>query len=811
MLRITEAVQLTDTGRQREANEDSLFLGPPLFAVADGMGGAQAGEVASHLAVEAFSAADPDSAPPEELLRTTIEAANRSIYELAQGDSSRSGMGTTLTAALLRGEEISFGHVGDSRAYVFRDGQLKQITNDHSLVEELRRQGRLSREQAADHPQRSVITRALGPEPDVEVDTMTFRGRDGDVYDLAGVFDLIPRSRIADLRPREDGALDIVLGCDCHGTAFATGSGAIAIDIADGPPSGASPFEAPDQAAVPQAEPAPSGTTEAVPDTVTEQQASLVPLPSTAIPQDPHLPVYWNGPVPPPLVEPSVEEQTATAPADSLAEAAAESATPDRIPEMRDDLLEQLSRAASQGLITLDPAPTRPAPQSPAHEAPQAPEMADPVPLPEADRAPLHIETSVDRDSGFTAPAHPLTADGGQCPADEIFDVATWAGEEPPAIQIAALRQGIVGEFDRPDPERVIALAQLYVNLGFGAEASATLDSFGIENETAAWLHSLARIVEQPGNAPPSLRGYAGCVGPVALWALLEDGGGLASSQIDIPSVLGSFSSLPLHLRVHLGPALLERLTSIGEVEAARTARAAILRAGLVETPDLGLAEARIALAEGDDGEGTRQLEALAAGNGPAATEALMQAIRLHLDKGGAVPPELTATTGALAKEFAHDPLGPRLAVLEILGLASTGDFTTAFDEEAYWRNRLSDAQAREVLLGLFAALVGNGDDWTFFAQYFRDRDRLEAAGPDILLRLDLAERELNEIKVIEEFLPRQLADEEVEKAVVAAIAETEASSIRDMGKVMGILKAQYTGQMDFGAVGPMVKDRLGG
>ncbi|MCB0867030.1 MAG: Stp1/IreP family PP2C-type Ser/Thr phosphatase, partial [Solirubrobacterales bacterium] len=182
MLRITEAVQLTDTGRQREANEDSLFLGPPLFAVADGMGGAQAGEVASHLAVEAFSAADPDSAPPEELLRTTIEAANRSIYELAQGDSSRSGMGTTLTAALLRGEEISFGHVGDSRAYVFRDGQLKQITNDHSLVEELRRQGRLSREQAADHPQRSVITRALGPEPDVEVDTMTFRGRDGDVF-----------------------------------------------------------------------------------------------------------------------------------------------------------------------------------------------------------------------------------------------------------------------------------------------------------------------------------------------------------------------------------------------------------------------------------------------------------------------------------------------------------------------------------------------------------------------------------------------------------------------------------------------------
>ena len=185
MLRIAEAVELTDTGRQREANEDSYFVRAPLFAVADGMGGAQAGEVASRVAVEAFERAgeaeDADLAP-EELLRRTVQLANREIFELAQGDSSRSGMGTTLTAALVRGDEISFGHVGDSRAYVLRDGKLKQITDDHSLVEELRRQGRLTRDQAAEHPQRSVITRALGPEPQVEVDTMTFRARPGDVF-----------------------------------------------------------------------------------------------------------------------------------------------------------------------------------------------------------------------------------------------------------------------------------------------------------------------------------------------------------------------------------------------------------------------------------------------------------------------------------------------------------------------------------------------------------------------------------------------------------------------------------------------------
>jgi protein phosphatase len=205
MLRIAEAVELTDTGRQREANEDSYFSRAPLFAVADGMGGAQAGEVASRMAVEAFERADESGAAPEVLLRRTAQEANREIFDLAQGDSSRSGMGTTLTAALLHGDEISFGHVGDSRAYVFREGKLKQITNDHSLVEELRRQGKLTRDQAAEHPQRSVITRALGPEPNVDVDTMTFSARPGDVFLLCsdGLTTMLEDEDVAAILARE--------------------------------------------------------------------------------------------------------------------------------------------------------------------------------------------------------------------------------------------------------------------------------------------------------------------------------------------------------------------------------------------------------------------------------------------------------------------------------------------------------------------------------------------------------------------------------------------------------------------------------
>ena len=195
MLRIAEAVELTDTGRQREANEDSYFSRAPLFAVADGMGGAQAGEVASRMAVEAFERADESGAAPEELLRRTAQEANREIFDLAQGDSSRSGMGTTLTAALLHGDEISFGHVGDSRAYVFREGRLKQITNDHSLVEELRRQGKLTRDQAAEHPQRSVITRVLGTDPDVDVDTFSVDTMAGDLFLLCSDGHRVDRER----------------------------------------------------------------------------------------------------------------------------------------------------------------------------------------------------------------------------------------------------------------------------------------------------------------------------------------------------------------------------------------------------------------------------------------------------------------------------------------------------------------------------------------------------------------------------------------------------------------------------------------
>jgi protein phosphatase len=176
----------TNPGRKRRRNEDAYVCDPPLFAFADGMGGAQAGEVASSLAAEAIKVGNNIEAMVgggEERVADLIQEANRRVHQRAVDDESASGMGTTMTVALFHPDgSISIGHVGDSRAYLHRDGQLEQLTDDHSLVAELVRRGELSPEEAEVHPQRSVITRALGTDPDVDVDTFTVQAVEGDLF-----------------------------------------------------------------------------------------------------------------------------------------------------------------------------------------------------------------------------------------------------------------------------------------------------------------------------------------------------------------------------------------------------------------------------------------------------------------------------------------------------------------------------------------------------------------------------------------------------------------------------------------------------
>lgn len=191
---------LTDIGRVRTHNEDALLAEPPLFAVADGLGGHQAGEIASTIAIETLVANAPLHADSKALARA-IHAANRAVIEAADERAGRSGMGTTLTATIVEGRHIAIAHVGDSRAYLMRDGQLQQLTEDHSMVADMIRLGQLTEEEARFHPNRSVITRALGTDPNMSADTYDIETVGGDRLLLAtdGLFGMLRDSEIAEV------------------------------------------------------------------------------------------------------------------------------------------------------------------------------------------------------------------------------------------------------------------------------------------------------------------------------------------------------------------------------------------------------------------------------------------------------------------------------------------------------------------------------------------------------------------------------------------------------------------------------------
>ena len=561
-------------------------------------------------------------------------------------------------------------------------------------------------------------------------------------YDDSRVFGFIPRERIASLRSLPDGALEIRVDCDCHAKAFTTGNEAIVIDIADGAPDPDSPFERADAPPETDTADAPEPAARGGFRLAAPSDAPQAPISAT----DEYLEIYW----PPPRDVPARDSGDSPAPTETMTDSPG--ASPDRAPaaaplpaispaEIQRSVLEQLGRAASQGLVDFAaPAETR-SPSSANAAAPAEPAAPDPQTDDVAPAVPLRIETSIDRDAFPADPATALTAEGDICPPDALFDITAWGDERPPAIQIAAARSDLVGEFDRPDPVRIRTLARLYLYLGLGAEARMTLHAFDLRDDEAAWIVRLARIEDGEPPDAPDLADLAACDGSVAFWALLGSEAPLAERDLNAAAILAAFSALPHHLRLQLGARTIDRLVAIGAKDLAATLRSAITRAGPVERPDLGVAEAELALADGDEQAGLRHLDELAKGNGPAAVTALMRAIEFRLDRGVGVPPDLAESAGALGYELRHDAAGPKLSGLHLRALASTGDFDTAFAALSRLPDDFPAGERSAATRALFRGLAGNADDWTFLRHYFEGREPLLASRPDEALDLDLAER----------------------------------------------------------------------
>jgi serine/threonine protein phosphatase PrpC len=264
----------TDQGQVRDSNEDGYVVDRrlQLFAIADGMGGHRAGEVASATALEALRA----SVASGTALGDAITSANAAVFGKATDDESLSGMGTTLTALMPDRDGVLIGHVGDSRAYLLRDGTLRQLTTDHSLVQEFIREGRLTEEQAAVHPQRSIITRALGVEPEVEVDVYPVPLHAGDRILLCsdGLSTMLRSDDIAGLLRREsDPTRAANLLVDAANAAGGEDNiTTIVVDVED---DGADPFA-----------PAPPSLSPSVTTTTPETLTGAEAAPSPAAPRD---------------------------------------------------------------------------------------------------------------------------------------------------------------------------------------------------------------------------------------------------------------------------------------------------------------------------------------------------------------------------------------------------------------------------------------------------------------------------------------------------------------------------------------------
>ena len=560
--------------------------------------------------------------------------------------------------------------------------------------------------------------------------------------DVSQVFERVPRTRLADIRPATEG-YDIVITCDCRATGFEDGTGLLVVDIREGAPEPSSRFErpldgrsialAPGGMTPPPRPQPPPGPWSSRPPSLPPQAAATRPAPAP-----PAATYAWTrrfALVDPAASAPSAAEETPPRPA---AQQPTEPPGETFLSDMALDLLaRQFARAAAQGLVAgglLDgpedlqetargaplQAPPEPESAGEAQAAGAGESAAAPIPDPLRN---LRLDAATARDRLLREALGPtVMADGSACLPDETFAVAAWGDDRPAATQISLRRAGLVGEFDQPDPDAVAGLARLYIHLGFGAEARDLLTGLPAEVADADILRDLAHLVDTPEPRPEArFAGMTGCAGEVALWAVLATPGLSAEMAIDTAAVRRSFSGLPLPLRRHLGPALVQRFLAIGDDDTAQSLRDAIGRAPGDHGPGLGVIDADLAIAAAEPARASATLAQLATGNAPGSAEALALFVEAQLDAGLSIDAATADNVVALAFEHRGTPLGARLSRLEALGLAATERFDAAFAV----RDRLADTAEAETTAALteelLSLLAGAADDAAFLARVFRE------------------------------------------------------------------------------------------
>jgi hypothetical protein len=495
-------------------------------------------------------------------------------------------------------------------------------------------------------------------------------------YDFTQVFDLIGKGRLAAIwADPQSGAVRVGIACACHAIPFEFRPGIIVVDLRDGAPPKGSSFEialdgsaAPDLSTRPEPRPRPR------PETAATYDWLSVPLDDSQV-EDTPMPARL------PDLEPSLEP-------------------------LREALLRQLSRGAAQGLV----------------------DMA----IPKAGRGSasgngspsvqIRVGDLPGVESATPDQTNPISAAGLQCPSSASLDIATWGSDSPISEQLANSATGLIGEFDKPDPEAVARAVKFRIFAGFGAEARQMLQAFPIDLPDALLWRSLSYLVDGETETGGHFAGMAACDSPAALWALIADRS--EASHANRKAVLIAFSALPAHLRQVLGPDLAGLFLDSGDPESARAIKDAITRAPGSASSAVTMLEAEMLLKSGDPQAAEAELKAILADPGPTTSEALIAYVEARFAQSLPVNANVVPALEAIVLELAETDTRPNAVRALALAQASSGDFPAAF---------ATTHDLPEVSQDVWQILAIQGTDSAVLSHAVRDEtDTYPALKPDI-------------------------------------------------------------------------------
>ncbi|MDT8325879.1 MAG: hypothetical protein RQ750_00640 [Roseovarius sp.] len=518
------------------------------------------------------------------------------------------------------------------------------------------------------------------------------------VFDTSKVFDRISRDRLKEISaPAGAARLDLAFDCECTIRPFWNDRTMLVIDIAE---SASKPTPIP-QPAHASARPNQNMTRNA------PMKQKTVSAAATMLSE--HLDNSLGIPIGNVVATPAARLQ------------APEPATPGlNLPRMQEELLNNLARAASQGLLTpRRGAKTRRAAATgapiPDPEESTEPEPAKVVPTPLSANLNLHAQSSIDREMRTHFKGKFSLSGHADCTNDNLIDIPAWGTEATFHTQVGALSGRLLGEFDTPDRAVALELARLYAYFGFGHEMRQVLSFVETDDSGTDVLREMSVIFDE-GHAPPGslFAGQLGCDNASALWAALSYETLPQDTAIDLDAIQRGFAALPRHLRRYLGPLLSTKLTRVGHVETANQILRIIDRIQTDEAPAASMARAELAQAEGEPRRAEAALETVAESNSEPSADAVLKLINQKLDAQQGISFDLAQLAGAYAQENRGAPLGQDLAQAYLSALAASGAFEQSYAEFDRLLPDLAPQHEQPVRESLIAHLTESADTIDF-------------------------------------------------------------------------------------------------